>query len=377
MNAYNWRRILLIVLSLFVLESFWAPFVSADKICLKAKVAKAGKTKVKLTRVVVDSAATCPRNHVELLDDAQDGVYGDGSAGAKTVSADETLSGTNFQFTDFIVNSGVTLTVESGTVIRCSGSFTNNGTIAVSRSSFSGSDRVVTNADTASAAGINAHPGVSKRGAGDGEAGTNSSTRDYGMGGRGLTELQARALRYPGAAASGGGGKALPGGSVAVEGGGSLVVLCRSNVVNNGLIRANGQSSTSSGGGGAGGVIILASKTAVTNLAAGQINADGGSGAPSGVSRGASGGGGGGIVHLLAPAASNLGAITVLGGSRGAAGGAGSVSAAVRSGGAGGGACGGNGGDGGSVSAAGNPGSAEAGQAGHVLLSEIDPTGTF
>lgn len=45
----------------------------------------------------------------------------------------------NFQFTDFSVAAGVTLTVPSGTVIRCTGTFTNNGTIVVNTGAPGGS----------------------------------------------------------------------------------------------------------------------------------------------------------------------------------------------------------------------------------------------
>ena len=60
--------------------------------------------------------------------DGQLRIYGDGSAGAKTVNAAENWNTTpanavNLQFTDFTVNAGNTLTVDSGMVIRCSGTF--------------------------------------------------------------------------------------------------------------------------------------------------------------------------------------------------------------------------------------------------------------
>src|SRR5262245_28730335 len=61
-------------------------------------------------------------------------VYGNGSAGARTISADESwLEGgnppANIQFTNFTIDAGVTLIIPSGTVIRCTGTFTNNGTL--------------------------------------------------------------------------------------------------------------------------------------------------------------------------------------------------------------------------------------------------------
>lgn len=58
-------------------------------------------------------------------------LYGDGSAGDLIVTEDTLLDESNLQFEDIIISSGVTLTVTSGTILRCTGSFTNNGTIEI------------------------------------------------------------------------------------------------------------------------------------------------------------------------------------------------------------------------------------------------------
>jgi hypothetical protein len=59
-------------------------------------------------------------------------IYGDGSAGPRIVSSDASLDDdVNRQYSQLTIESGATLTVPSGTVIRVSGSFTNNGTIVV------------------------------------------------------------------------------------------------------------------------------------------------------------------------------------------------------------------------------------------------------
>src|SRR5262245_37476721 len=68
--------------------------------------------------------------------DGQLRIYGNGSAGARAIATDEDWTLTPVddpQFTDFTVNAGVTLTVPSGTVIRGTGTFTNNGKIVVAR----------------------------------------------------------------------------------------------------------------------------------------------------------------------------------------------------------------------------------------------------
>jgi hypothetical protein len=96
-------------------------------------------------------------------------IYGDGSAGAKTVDASGTLLDTNLQYTSFTVAAGVVLTVESGTVIRCTGDFVNNGAINVEPGAL-GSTHSVANSDIFSNLSP-AHPGVSNRAAAPGSKG--------------------------------------------------------------------------------------------------------------------------------------------------------------------------------------------------------------
>ena len=58
-------------------------------------------------------------------------VYGDGSAGARVIDQNTDFKDANLQFTDFTIMPGVTMTIESGAVIRCTGTFMNQGTIVV------------------------------------------------------------------------------------------------------------------------------------------------------------------------------------------------------------------------------------------------------
>src|SRR4051812_18839566 len=64
-------------------------------------------------------------------------IYGDGSAGSLTISANTNWAAVppnaahNYQFTNLTIASGFPLTVPSGLVIRASGTVTNNGTISV------------------------------------------------------------------------------------------------------------------------------------------------------------------------------------------------------------------------------------------------------
>lgn len=379
----------------------------ADKVCLKATV-KGGK--VSFTKKSVVSGA-CAKGFTEIVDtatlrgptgaagaagatgaigntgatgaagsDGQIKVYGDGSAGVKTISADTSLADANLQYTDFTVNSGVTLTVDSGTIIRCTGAFTNNGTIQVLTGTIGG--RLIsslTGGDTSRFFGyVPAHPGVTLGFASSGEFGNSGTARSGGEAGDPLTTQQARQLLKPGH--FGGGAGSAPGmnGVYGGNGGGAFVVLAAGGLVNAGLINADGnvefRGPDIAGGGGAGGVVILASKTSITNSIAGVISAKGGAGAVGDLRTGSGGGGGGGIVHLLAPVVTNSGALQVNGGAAGAVGP--SITESERGGGGAGGSCGGLGGRGGRVPqtipvTAESP---EAGSDGQTFLSSLDPT---
>ncbi len=316
-------------------------------------------------------------------EDGQLRIYGDGWAEVNTVSTNEDWRDAeelpaNLQFTDFTVDPGVTLDVPSGLVIRCIGTFTNNGTIIVSTAA-AGGLRAASGGRTRVDASVRpAHPGIAKSPAGAGEMGDDTYERKGGLGGLHLTEAEARLVLAPGIAGGGGGGASLGESDGGGGGGGSFTVLAGAGVVNNGTIIADGESvSIGGGGGGAGGVVILASVYSVTNGAAGDIRAEGGAGGDSDTNEGAGGGGGGGIVHLLAPSVKNDGAISVAGGSAGNAGNFGSVTALPRAGGGGGGGCGGSGGNGGGVTDDDDPAAASAGGSGFSLQTLVDPTALF
>jgi hypothetical protein len=300
---------------------------------------------------------------------------------AKTVSADEdwdTSPPDDLQFTDLTVAAGQTLTVPSGTVIRCTGTFRNDGTITVLVGAAGGklTDQPLNTAKL-QLRGAPANPGVSTGAAMSPDACDNTVFCSGGSGGIGLSMARAKMLVRPGLFGGGGGAGAHRSGEGG-RGGGSLVVLARTAIVNaaTGIINANGQVVDSdSNGGGAGGVVILASPGSVTN--AGAINAVGGAGEDADADEGASGGGGGGIVHFLAPTVGGAGTVDVSGGAAGST--ATQVTGALRSGGAGGGACGGNGGAGGNVPSGATVSSLAAGTGGtgYALTSLVDPTALF
>ena len=311
--------------------------------------------------------------------DGQLRIYGDGSAGARTVAADESwvdplVAPTNFQFTDLTVVPGVTLTVPSGTVIRCAGTFTNSGTVRVLGAA-TGADRDGLDAGTIEASVRNANPGLGLSPAGSGEAGPATSALTPGQGADAMSEATARQLVRPGPLGGGGGGGSFN--STGGQGGGTLLVLAATAVMNQLSITADGDAGVTGSGGGGGGVVILASRGTVSNAGPASISAIGGVGADSTALDGAGGGGGGGIVHLVSPTIVSDGTVTVDGGAAGAAGAAASVTSNPRSAGGGGGASGGNGGSGGSVSTAGTPGPAQSGAAGYFLQTHADPTALF
>lgn len=319
--------------------------------------------------------------------DGQLRIYGDGSAGSFTVSANTNwASGTgpsnqNLQFEDFTVNAGITLTVPSGTVIRVRGTFTNNGTITALPHA-SGGEADSNNTGAADAILAPAAEGIARSSAGFGERVVGAGTTVSG-GKRGLgigTMMGAAAILNPGPTGGGGGGGAANatisgrGG----DGGGTLVVLAQGALIHAGTITANGANAASpGGGGGGGGVVVLASKTSIAM--SGTISVTGGTGGASGTSVGAGGGGGGGIVQLIAPVVPSSGSVTVTtsGGAAGTQGASGSASGTgSRMGGAGGGGSGGTGGSGGLLFGS-DPFAAGAGSSGFSLHRQIDPTALF
>ncbi len=308
-------------------------------------------------------------------------VYGNGSAGSKIVSADEDWQNTpptNLMFTDFTVNAGVTLNIPSGTVIRCTGSFTNHGTIQVFLAGAGGGNPGGTPPGMIQPAIALPDPGISRRAPEVAELGDDSQFRRGSAGGAGILSLQGRFLLHPGIKAGGGGmGTFANGGG---DGGCSFTVLAKTAVVNSetGTINADAFGGAEGSGGGGGGIIILASKETVTNN--GALSAKGGDGGPSNAETGPGGGGGGGIINLLAPVINQgAGATTVVTGGLAGEAIANSVTTTPRWGGGGGGACRGKGGNGGHVDAGGTvtPRDAQDGGPGEVYTNLLNPSPLF
>ena len=279
-------------------------------------------------------------------------LYGDGSAGPKVVSATTSLTDSNTQYTNFAVNAGVTLTIAHGYWLRCTGTFTNNGTIILETwaegGTVAGSDVSVDSngVNVSSVRHVVAERGIAVRAAITGYNATQTQMAVGGSAGFGLTGRQALVVRRPDFVGGGSGGGATNGrGS---SGGGAMTILTAGAFVNNGTIDARGGSTAANifpgVGGGGGGVLLIGSKTSISNP--GSINCSGGIGTASGANTGAGGGGGGGLIQLLAPTITNGGTANVAGGVGGIGG---TVTGNPRSGGGGGGASVGKGGDGSSV----------------------------
>lgn len=316
--------------------------------------------------------------------DGQLRIYGDGSAGALTISGvpskwlhSDVVQDHNLQFTDVTIEAGATLVVPSGTVIRCTGTFTNHGTVKVAPLSGSGGGGYYDTGVTYSYSPPS--PAINGEIAGGGEYSVFGESLGGGRGGNGVNQGEAAGILLPGLIGGGGGAGSVT--ATGGHGGGTLVILAQGGIVNsaNATLMADGDHAFSSntnggGGGGAGGVIVLASPLSIAN--SGVIQALGGNGGASNSHDGPGGGGGGGIVHLVCPSI-QTGTISVAGGLPGTGGAAGSVNSANRAGGGGGGSCGGGGGIGGAVTITGDPVQGLAGSIGDLVHTNADPTSLF
>ena len=298
-------------------------------------------------------------------------IYGDGSAGELHITTNTVLADPNLQYTNILIDVGVQLTVPSGTVLRCNGTFRNRGTLSVNlHGNGTYTDSNTTSGPTVISRNSPAAAHVA-RVASNGEYGSSSADLVGGLGGSTYEQGALRSILKPGVMGGGPGGGA--GRSTdGAQGGGSVTVLASDSLSNEGLISANGSNGSGGTGGGAGGFVILASKTSVSNT--GTITTVGGNGGNSTASSGAGGGAGGGVVHLLAPSIAS-GTITLTGGAAGST--TTAVSATFRAAGGGGGASGGNGGYGSDVEATNFQLGASAGSTGVSFSTIGDPTGLF
>ena len=313
------------------------------------------------------TGATGPQGLIGTAGAAAPTIWGDGSAGSVTVNSNEDWTGSslpadaqngNLQFVNFTVNSGVTLTIPSGLVVKATGTVTINGTIVVMPL-------------TSFPASVGALQGISTRPA------------NLALGGVGIPMMSAAQVLNPGSLGGGSGaGSIIAAGG---GGGGNLVIRAQGGIVvgGSGSILVNGAdgvtpsggigTSDSGGAGGGGGILILASQGNIVNN--GTLSANGGNGGSGQgntvniFSGGA--GGGGGIIHVLSPNASLVtGTLTVAAGATGSS--SGSAGPQLIS--QGGGASGGSGGNGFSLTLG---TTTTAGTGGYVIKTQVDPTALF
>jgi hypothetical protein len=304
--------------------------------------------------------------------------YGDGSAGVLNIVSSTTLEDGNTQYSSIsITGAGVVVNVHSGTVLRCTGTFTvgAGATLSVATGGIGGALELDSNlaVGTVSPQTRAATQGQAASAAMFPEVGDTSEGCNGGGGGIGLGSAS-KYLRYPGhnAGGAGAGSCSTQGG----EGGGGLTVLAFGAIDVAGTLRANGAAGFGGSGGGAGGVIVLASATSITTT--GGVTANGNNGGASGPAAGAGGAGGGGVINLLAPSIAGADGVNyvVAGGTQGSN--ATNATNAFRSGGAGGGACGGNGGFGGSLGATDISTVAGGGDVGNInRIITANPSGLF
>jgi len=303
---------------------------------------------------------------------------GDGSAGNLVVAANTSWSATppvNPNFANITINAGQTLTVPAGTTIRCSGTFTNNGTLAVDPGATSDGNFDALSNGSGPAVFLTsvAHPGDTPGAATLGEqnnvALANVQALGGGTGGKAIARAVAQTsfsnFRF-------GGGSGAGYDNQGNRGGGLVKIYCEGDIVNTGTINARGENGgNGSIAGGGGGIVVLASRASVSN--SGTINVNGGNGAGTSSWGAPGGGGGGGIVIIISPSTPVLGTLDATGGTGGAA--SGSVTSGARTAGGGGGGSGGTGGSGGSVSGAttGVPTNGGDGSAGYSITMTLDP----
>lgn len=303
---------------------------------------------------------------------------GDGSAGDLTVAAGQNWNATppaNPNFANIAINAGQTLTVPAGTTIRCSGTFTNNGTLSVTPGATTDGnfDALSTSGGPTYFLTAVAHPGDTPGPATLGSAHNNGVVNPQALGGgtggkaipRAVAQTSFGSFRIGGGS---GAGYDFQGN----RGGGLVKIYCEGAIVSAGVIQAAGENGGNGTiGGGGGGIVVLASRTSASNT--GTINVNGGNGNTARTWGGNGGGGGGGIVIMISPTAPVLGTVNVAGGSGSTA--TTSVTDGARTGGAGGGGSGGAGGDGGSVTGAatGVPSNASDGAAGYSITMPLDP----
>jgi hypothetical protein len=357
-----------------------------SQLCAKKRV-KVRNGRIKLAAALrITEETACPKRFKAIPGALNDGshIYGRGVDGNRVVSSDATLEAGSHQYESFTVAAGVTLTVPSGTVIKTTGDFVNNGTINVFTYITGGIEMNVNSTTLLTRAARPAMAGIARSGSGISGFGSNGGVVVNPFGNTGGLFLGGSAtgplITMPGPVGGGGGAAGdsdASGGFPARggDGGGTLVVLSRGSITNNGTIDASGENIERGGGGGGGGILVFAARTSFASTD--SIAVEGGFGGLSNSRAGAGGGGGGGGVTIISPSISGQDTINVSGGVGVLASAPGLVTANPRSSGGAGGASYGRGGEGGDVNTDGSATDSQNGGDGVITLLTIKPEGVF
>jgi hypothetical protein len=364
---------------------FTIPVGGAQVFLFDGPTASVGAAAVNVTTKVGKTAGKAPKAFTQIVAKTASSTvadfYGDGTDGPLDVAADAELQPLR-SYTDVLIRAGVTVSVPSGTTIRCTGTFENRGTIVVEPGSPGGG---VVQAAADPADEVSLPYAQAERG---------DSLSCPSTPGVGVFALPLSHYRV------GGGGGTGARGAVGGAGGGLLRVIARGAVLNTGKIDARGAQSLvnrtgfvggdgGGAGGGGGGIVLLLSGTSVVNknpsdvgnpATGGIVDVSGGVGGTADPRGGAGGGGGGGLIVFCAPAVPENGTTLTLLGLGGFPNLAGDAATAetVWAGGGGGGACVGDGGAGGRVRPGGFVGPAPStnetpSTAGQLVVRTADP----
>jgi hypothetical protein len=251
-------------------------------------------------------------------------IYGDGSAGALDVASNTTLNATNNQYTSITIESGKTLDVASGAVLRSLGDCVIHGAIVVEPGAQGGRRGGDPAANVLTGAVQEAGAGYTSGTPQAGTVGDPSQLLFSTYSCAGIGSAAARALLRPGMYGGSGGAAGNIAAITAGQGGGSIVILCQGNLSFEAGSSINADGTTpgaflgaGGAGGGAGGVIIAASRGSLSTAAGSTFSANGGDGLIANNDSAAGGGGAGGLVHFIAPTLTLNGTVNVDGGAGG------------------------------------------------------------
>ncbi len=221
--------------------------------------------------------------------------FGDGSDGSVTHSSNTSIAPGVYNYINFTLNSGITLTQNNRgpLVIRCTGTCTINGTITANgmggRGGYGAAPPYV-NPDSAyqnveGTYGIYPYHNLLSGGSGGANnSGYRGGSSILTLGGSGTSagstpaaRARLMALAMNEAIWGGAGGRQEDASGVAGDGGGSILIIANAIAFNSGaILNANGNTGASACGGGGGGVIVFAYKTLSADAGTKNVSAGAG-----------------------------------------------------------------------------------------------------